>query len=104
VSIKLCPRCHAVRNMVVTTSIRMTTGPKGKLKQIRTKLFHCETCNSFVHSEDTDRNGRFCFVNSTCQPCAKETFLNLGGKKVEKVWYKCKKERVDVRGKSLQDE
>jgi len=53
-SSELCPRCHAVRNMVMTTSTRVTTGPAGKLNKIRTKLFRCETCNSFVRSEDIE--------------------------------------------------
>jgi hypothetical protein len=53
-SITLCPRCHAVRNMVMSTSTRMITGPDGKVKEIRTKLFHCDTCNSFVCSEDIE--------------------------------------------------
>jgi hypothetical protein len=51
-SSELCPICHAVRNMVMTTSTRVTTGPKRKPNKIRTKSFHCETCNSFVRSED----------------------------------------------------
>ena len=53
-SIKLCPKCHVVRNMVMSISTRVTSGPRGKLKQIRTKLFHCETCKSFVCSEDIE--------------------------------------------------
>ena len=53
-SSELCPRCHALRNMVMTTSTRVTTGPGGRLNKIRTKLFHCETCNSFVRGEDTE--------------------------------------------------
>jgi len=53
-SIKLCPKCHVVRNMVMSISTRVTSRPRGKLKQIRTKLFHCETCKSFVCSEDIE--------------------------------------------------
>lgn len=53
-SSELCPRCHVVRNMVMATSTRVTTGPKGKLNKILTKLFHCEACNSFVRSEDIE--------------------------------------------------
>lgn len=51
---ELCPRCRAVRNMVMTTSARVTIGPGEKLKKIRTNLFHCETCNAFVRSEDIE--------------------------------------------------
>ena len=53
-SSELCARCHAVRSMVMTTSTRVTTGPEGKPNKIRTRLFHCETCNSFVRSEDIE--------------------------------------------------
>ena len=53
-SIKLCPKCHVVRNLVMSISTRVTSGPRGKLKQIRTKLFHCETCKSLVCSEDIE--------------------------------------------------
>ena len=53
-SIKLCLRCHAVRNMVMTTTTRTTTEPDGKVKEIRTNLFYCDTCNSFVGSEDIE--------------------------------------------------
>ena len=51
-SSELCPRCHAVRNMVMTTCARLITGPGGKVKKLRTNLFHCETCIAFVRSED----------------------------------------------------
>ncbi|MBN1841497.1 MAG: hypothetical protein JW883_04335 [Deltaproteobacteria bacterium] len=53
-SSELCPRCHAVRNMVMTTYARVITGPGGKLKKVRTDLFHCETCHAFVRSEDIE--------------------------------------------------
>lgn len=53
-SSELCPRCGTVRNMVMTHSWRKTTGPGGRVKKIQTHLFHCETCNAFVRSEDTE--------------------------------------------------
>ena len=39
---------------MLTTSTRTTTGPDGKVKEIRTNLFYCDTCNSFVDSEDIE--------------------------------------------------
>jgi hypothetical protein len=53
-SSELCPRCHAVRNMLMTTYTRVITGPGGKLSKIRTNSFRCETCNAFVRSEDME--------------------------------------------------
>ena len=53
-SIKLCLKCHAVRDMVMTTSTRTTTGPDGEVKEIRTNFFYCDACKSFVGSEDIE--------------------------------------------------
>jgi len=53
-SSELCPRCGAVRNMVKTSRTRMTKGPDKTVKKIRTNIFHCETCHTFVRSEDIE--------------------------------------------------
>jgi hypothetical protein len=50
--LELCPRCRGLRNMRVTTDRRKVVDAKGKTKVILTRIFHCETCNSFVRSED----------------------------------------------------
>ncbi len=50
-----CPRCNALRNMVMTSTVRVITDPNGEKKIIKTNHFHCDTCNSFVRSEDIDR-------------------------------------------------
>lgn len=52
-----CPRCQAVRNMTVSVSRREGVDSKGNRKTILTKSFHCETCHSFVRSEDTEDTG-----------------------------------------------
>jgi len=52
---EFCPRCNALRNMVTTASTKVVSGPDGRKKLIQTNLFHCDTCNSFVQSEDTGR-------------------------------------------------
>jgi len=49
-----CPRCQVTRNMRVTISPREETTPDRDIKQIEIRSFHCETCNTFVRSEDTD--------------------------------------------------
>jgi hypothetical protein len=38
----------------MTTSTRTTTEPDGTVKEIRSNLFYCDTCNSFVGSEDIE--------------------------------------------------
>lgn len=49
-----CPRCKGNKNMTVAVSRRTETGPDGKPKQIETRSFNCECCNSFVRSEDRE--------------------------------------------------
>jgi hypothetical protein len=51
---ELCPRCGILRNMQVSTSQRKVIDPEGNTKEILTRVFHCETCNSFVRSEDIE--------------------------------------------------
>jgi len=53
----MCPRCHAVRNMVITVSTSVTRGVDGMLSKSRDRLFHCETCNAFVRSEHSEPQG-----------------------------------------------
>ena len=49
-----CPRCQVTRNMRVTISPREENVLDGVVKQTETRSFHCETCNTFAKSEDTD--------------------------------------------------
>ena len=49
-----CPHCRGIRNMRVTVSRRKESTPEGGTKEIETRSFHCESCNAFVRSEDTD--------------------------------------------------
>jgi hypothetical protein len=41
--------------MRVTTHRRKVGDAKGNTKEILTRIFHCETCHSFVRSEDTEK-------------------------------------------------
>ena len=49
---EFCPRCSAIRNMVITSSDRVIIDSDGGRNVIRTNHFHCEICNSFIRSED----------------------------------------------------
>lgn len=53
-SSELCPSCGVVTNMRVDITDREVIGADGKAKKVTTRTFHCEACNSFVRSEDTD--------------------------------------------------
>ena len=91
-SIKLCPRCYAVRNMLLTTSTRTTTGPDGKVKEIRTNLFYCDTCNSFIGSEDIEfledfRRSSVPVTKSMCQMTRPDTLYALIGNLIS-LWWK----------------
>ncbi len=50
-----CPRCNELQNMSATTSARVLFDPNGEKKVVKIRLFHCDTCNSFVRSEDIDK-------------------------------------------------
>ena len=83
-SIKLCLKCQAVRNMMLTTSTRTTTGADGKMKEIRRNLFYCHTCNSFVGSEDIEfledfRRLSGPAIKSICQMTRPDTIYALIG-------------------------
>jgi len=47
-SVEYCPKCKTLKNMRISVS-------KKKKKKIRVLIrsYHCETCNSFVKSEET---------------------------------------------------
>jgi len=49
-----CPHCQEIRNMRVAVSRRKEVTPDGKTREIETTSFHCETCNTFIRSEDTE--------------------------------------------------
>jgi len=49
---EFCPKCNELRNMVETSSARAIFDPSGKKKVVKTRLFHCQICNSFVRSEN----------------------------------------------------
>ena len=56
-SLEYCPGCQAVRKMTVSTSQREETDSEGNSRKILTRNYHCETCQSFVRSEDIEDIG-----------------------------------------------
>jgi len=51
---EMCPRCRELRNTKQTVTNRRIDTPDGKTREIRTTSYHCETCGSFIRSEDTE--------------------------------------------------
>lgn len=49
---EFCPRCGVVRNMEVTASRRKLVGKDGTVREVVRRALHCETCRSFVRSEE----------------------------------------------------
>ena len=47
-----CPKCKTIHNMRMTLSHRDEVDSDGKKQTIKTQLYHCEVCQSFVYSED----------------------------------------------------
>lgn len=49
-----CSKCQATRNMSITKSERNEVDANGDTKIIVTSNFHCETCQSFIRSEEAE--------------------------------------------------
>ncbi|OIP62845.1 MAG: hypothetical protein AUK29_07710 [Nitrospirae bacterium CG2_30_53_67] len=52
---EFCTICKKITNTVVTVMPRIITGPDGKVETITVKTYHCESCRSFMRSEETGR-------------------------------------------------
>ena len=52
--IELCSRCGEARNMRVSTTRREVRDAAGNPRHVVTRTLHCETCNTFVRSEDVE--------------------------------------------------
>jgi hypothetical protein len=49
-----CPNCRTLRAMRVSTTRRTIPDKAGKAKTVLTRTFHCQTCQSFVRSEEEE--------------------------------------------------
>ena len=54
-----CSNCRRVTNLRVSNTLRTIPKNDGKRKTIVTKTYNCETCCSFVQSEDEKLNPLF---------------------------------------------
>lgn len=51
---ELCPKCRQLRNTKTTVTSRKVKDPEGKTNEIRTTSYHCETCGTFIRSQDEE--------------------------------------------------
>lgn len=49
---EFCTRCKKTTNIVVTVIPRIMTGPDRKAETITVRTYHCESCRSFLRSEE----------------------------------------------------
>lgn len=47
-----CPHCRAVTNLSVSITLQTIPVPDGKTETLVSRTYHCESCCSFVRSED----------------------------------------------------
>ncbi len=47
-----CPQCRIVTNLSESITLRTIPVQNGKTKTLVSKTYHCESCCSFVRSED----------------------------------------------------
>jgi hypothetical protein len=52
---EFCTRCNTTRDVNMTSSTIVDTDYTGERLVIRTRLFHCKICKSFVRREDCDK-------------------------------------------------
>jgi hypothetical protein len=75
---EFCTRCNTIRAVKMMSSLKVTTDPDGERELIRTRLFHCEICNSFVRRENCNSGG-ILKTEDTFTPRAKNIWRALPG-------------------------
>ncbi len=49
---EFCSKCNSLTNMMVSESERTETDSEGKDIKVITNSFHCDSCHTFVRSEE----------------------------------------------------
>lgn len=49
-----CPHCRAITNLSASITLRTNPGPDGKMETLISRIYHCESCRSFIRSEDDE--------------------------------------------------
>ena len=51
-AVEFCPNCNKLVNTQVSTTITTKKDKKGKDKRLITHSYNCESCGSFIRSEE----------------------------------------------------
>ena len=76
--VEFCTRCNTKRDVKMTSSSKVVTDPDGERKVIRTHLFHCQICKSFIRRQNCSR-GRILKTEDTFTPRAKNIWRAIPG-------------------------
>ena len=71
-------RCNTHRKLKLTRCSKVVTDPDGKRQVIRTDLYHCKVCNSFVRREKHGSAG-ILTTGDTFTPMARNIWRALSG-------------------------
>lgn len=47
-----CPHCRVVTNLSVSVALQTIPRPDGKTRMLISRTYHCESCYSFIRSEN----------------------------------------------------
>ncbi len=50
-----CPQCRTVTNLSGSITLQIIPGSDGKSETVVSRTYHCESCCSFVRSEDENQ-------------------------------------------------
>jgi hypothetical protein len=75
---QFCTRCNTIRDVKSTSTSKVHTDPDGGKYVIRTDLFHCKICKSFVRRENWIKGGMF-QTEDTFTPEAKNIWCTIPG-------------------------
>ena len=76
--IEFCTRCNTKRDAKITSSSKVMTDPDGERKVIRTDLFHCKICKSFIRRNNCSKE-RILKTEDTFTPRAKNIWRAIPG-------------------------
>ena len=89
---EFCTRCNTKTGVKATRRHQVVTDPDGKREVIRTSLFHCEICKSFVRRKKYN-SGRLLKTGDTFTPRARNIWRAIPGdtqfKILNTVWCTC---------------
>ena len=73
---EFCTRCNTIRDVNMTSSTIVDTDCAGERLVIRTRLFHCKICKSFVRRDDIDK-GKLLKAEDNFSPRARNIWRSI---------------------------